>query len=237
MSTSEQFQALIDTLSGSLTELLGENLYSCVLYADDVRGDIAPDPKDLSIFIILNESTPGAHATITHAIGGRIGFEPFVVTKPETQRSLRTFALRLRNISRCYKVLAGADPFETFDLDPETLQFLTDHSQRDLRLRAARPAPPISEDDIRRIDTAPVYDDDGWEISRLRAEGIAPSPIAEMFARIRRGDYVGIDGLLIARNGLLVAETYFAGFERLSLHQTRSSFKSRDRLAHRNRDR
>lgn len=226
MATPEQFQALVDTLSSSLTEMLGENLYSCVLYADDVRGDVAPDPKDLSIFIILNESTPGAHAAIADAISGRIRFEPFVVTKTETQRSMRTFALRLRNISRRYTVLAGVDPFETFEIDPETLQFLTDHSQRDLRLRAARPAPPISEDDIRQIDTPPVYDDDGWEISRLQAEGIDPSPIAELLARIRRGDYVDIDGLLIARNGHLVAETYFGGFERLSLHQTRSSFKS-----------
>jgi len=123
-------------------------------------------------------------------------------------------------------VLAGVDPFEIFEPDPETLQFLTDHSQRDLLLRAARPAPPISEDDIRQVDTPLVYDDDGWEVSRLRAERIAPSPIVEMFARIRRGDYVGIDGLLIARNGLLVAEAYFAGFERLSLHQTRSCFKA-----------
>ena len=123
-------------------------------------------------------------------------------------------------------MLAGQDPFESFDLDPETLRFLIDHSLRDLRLRSARPAPPVSEVDVRQVNTPPVYGDDGWEISRLQAEDIAPSPIAELFARIRRGDYVGIDGLLIARNGLLVAEAYFGGFERSSLHQTRSSFKS-----------
>jgi CubicO group peptidase (beta-lactamase class C family) len=226
MASPEQIQALVDTLSSSFSEALGENLYSCVMYAEDVRRDVTPDLKDLSIFIVLNESTPGAHATIADAISGRIRFEPFVVTKTEIQKSLKTFALRFRNISRRYTVLAGVDPFETIEIDPETLQFLTDHSRRDLLLRAARPAPPISEDDIRQIDTPPVDDNDGWGISRLRAEGIAPSPIAEMFARIRRGDYVDIDGLLIARNGLLVAEAYFGGFERLSLHQTRSSFKS-----------
>ena len=118
------------------------------------------------------------------------------------------------------------DPFETFELGPETLRFLIEHARRDLRLRSARSAPPVGEEDIHHVNMPPVCDD-GWGVSRLQAEGIAPSPTAELFARVRRGDYVGIDGLLIARNGLLVAETYFfAGFQRLSLHQTRSCFKA-----------
>ncbi len=226
MARSEHLQAVMDALTAGLTEALGENLFSCVLYGDDVRGVPAPNPMDLSAFIILIESTPNAHAAIADAVQGRIRADPFIVTKRDIDQSLRTFAVKLRDISRRHMVVAGTDPFEAFDLDPETLQFLIDHSRRDLRLRSARPAPSISETDIRQIDTPPVCDDDGWEVSRLQAEGIAPSPITELFARIRRGDYDGIDGLLIARNGLLVAEAYFAGFERSSLHETRSSFKS-----------
>jgi CubicO group peptidase (beta-lactamase class C family) len=226
MARPEHLQAVMDALTAGLTEALGENLFSLVLYGDDVRGDPAPNPTDLSALIILNESTSNAHAAIAGAIRGRIRSDPFIVTRREIEQSLRTFALKLRGILRRHKVLAGADPFEAIELDPETLQFLIDHSRRDLRSRAARPAPPVSEEDIHLVDTPPVYDDDGWEISGLQAEGIALSPIAELFARIRRGDYVGIDGLLIARNGRLVTETYFAGFERSSLHQTRSSFKS-----------
>jgi hypothetical protein len=226
MARPEHLQAVVDALTARLTEALGENLFSCVLYGDDVRGYPAPNPTDLSAFIILLESTSSAHAAIADAVQGRIRSDPFIVPKLEIEQSLRSFALKLRDISRSYKVLAGADPFEAFELDPDTLRFLTDHSLRDLRSRSARPGPPVGEEDICHVETPPVCDDDGWEISRLQTEGIAVAPIAELFARIRRGDYVGIDGLLIARNGLLVAETYFAGFERSSLHQTRSSFKS-----------
>jgi CubicO group peptidase (beta-lactamase class C family) len=226
MASQEHLQAVLDALTARLTEALGENLFSCVLHGDEVRGDPEPNPTDLSAFIILIESTSDAHAAITDAVQGRIRSDPLIVTKREIEQSLRTFALRLRSISRKYKVLAGADPFEAFDLDEETSQFLLDHSRRDFRSRSARPAPPLSEKDIRQIDRPLICDNDGWEISSLKAEGIAPSPIAELFARIRRSDYVGIDGLLIARNGLLVAESYFAGFGRSSPHQTRSSFKS-----------
>ena len=201
-------------------------MFSCVIHSEAVRGDPAPDLKDLDVLIILNELTPGAHAAIKDAVQGRIQSDPYIVTKSEIEQNLRSFALKLRGLLRRYKVLAGEDPFEAIELDPETLQFLTDQSLRELRLRCARPAPSVGEEDNRYIDTPPVRDDDGWAVSGLQAEGIAPLPIAELFARIRRGDYVGIDGLLIARNGRLVAEAYFAGFERSSLHETRSSFKS-----------
>lgn len=226
MARPEDLQATLDALTASLTAALGENLFSCVIHSEAVRGDPVPELKDLDILIILNQSTPDSHTAITNAIGGRIQSDPYIVTKREIEQSLRTFALKLRSLLRRYKVLAGEDPFEAIELDPETLQFLTDQSLRDLRLRCARPAPPVGEKDIRYIDTPLERSDDGWAVSGLRAEGIAPSPIGELFARIRRGDYVGIDGLLIARNGRLVAEAYFAGFERSSLHEMRSSFKS-----------
>jgi hypothetical protein len=140
MAHTEHLQAVMDALTAGLTEALGENLYSLVLYGDDVRGDPAPDPTDLGALIILNELTSNALAAIADAIRGRIRSDPFIVTRREIEQSLRTFALKLRGISRRHKVLAGVDPFEAFELDPETLRFLIDHSRRDLRARAARPA-------------------------------------------------------------------------------------------------
>jgi CubicO group peptidase (beta-lactamase class C family) len=226
MTSPERFRADLDGLTALLTEALGDNLFSCVLHGEDVRGNPAPDLTDLSALIILIEPTTDARAAITHAVQGRVRSDTLIVTKQEIEQNFKTFALRLRSILRKYKVLAGADPFEAFDLDEETLAFLLDHSRKDLRSRSARPTPPLTEEDIHLADTAQDCGDDGWEISSLNAEGIAASPIAELFARIERGDYVGIDGLLIARNGRLVAESYFAGFERSSPHQTRSSFKS-----------
>lgn len=80
--------------------------------------------------------------------------------------------------------------------------------------------------EIQSIDTPPEDVYDGWAVSHLSAEGITPKPIATLIRHIENGDYTGIDGIVIARNGALVAEAYFNGFKRYSLHQTRSSFKS-----------
>lgn len=74
--------------------------------------------------------------------------------------------------------------------------------------------------------TAPESVHDGWPVSGLEAEGIDPRPIAVLLKRVKTGSYVGIDGLLLARNGKLVSELYFNGFGRERWHQTRSAFKS-----------
>lgn len=49
----EDHKALVNALTADLTDALGENLYSCVLYSHDVRGDVPPEPTELGILIIL----------------------------------------------------------------------------------------------------------------------------------------------------------------------------------------
>lgn len=83
----------------------------------------------------------------------------------------------------------------------------------------------------------PMETSDGWRTSTLTAEGIDPAQIAALIEQIQAGAYVNIDGLVIARNGKLVSETYFGTYrdghtkqelpyDREALHETRSSFKS-----------
>ncbi|MCG8491937.1 MAG: beta-lactamase family protein [Sneathiellales bacterium] len=95
----------------------------------------------------------------------------------------------------------------------------------------------VTEKDLVEIDKAPEELADGWKTSTLRAQGLNPALIARLVKHIRRQDYRNIHSLLIVRKGVLVSEHYFGSYkskatgerhayDRATLHQTRSSFKS-----------
>ena len=67
---------------------------------------------------------------------------------------------------------------------------------------------------------------DGLPVSTLQEEGIDPGPIGDMLLAILTGNYTKLDSVLIARNGKLVLEAYFNGFDRETKHDMRSAFKS-----------
>src|SRR5678815_556322 len=67
---------------------------------------------------------------------------------------------------------------------------------------------------------------DGWSISSAAAEGIDADALLAAFTDIRDGDYPGVDSMVVVRHGRLVAEGYFNGFGRDSLHDLRSTGKS-----------
>ncbi|MEE8289020.1 MAG: serine hydrolase [Nitrosomonadaceae bacterium] len=79
---------------------------------------------------------------------------------------------------------------------------------------------------LHAIDQAPDRLDDGLSVSTLQEEGIVPKPIGDMLAAIRNGEYTKLDSVLIVRNGKLILESYFNGYERETKHDMRSSFKS-----------
>ncbi|WP_224245376.1 serine hydrolase domain-containing protein [Hyalangium gracile] len=68
--------------------------------------------------------------------------------------------------------------------------------------------------------------DDGWPVSSLEAEGMAPEPLAELERRIEKEEIRAPDSLLIARHGKLVYERYWNGFKSDELHDLRSATKS-----------
>ncbi len=80
--------------------------------------------------------------------------------------------------------------------------------------------------ELHGIDQAPDLLNDGLPVSTLLEEGIDPKPIGDMLAVIRSGEYTKLDSVLIARNGKLILESYFNGYDRDTKHDTRSSFKS-----------
>jgi len=79
--------------------------------------------------------------------------------------------------------------------------------------------------------TPPPKLDDGWKISTLADVGLDEAPIRQMIdEEIRTLDdnihSHRVHGVLIARNGKLVLEEYFHGFDRNTPHDTRSASKS-----------
>ena len=86
-------------------------------------------------------------------------------------------------------------------------------------LLAAAPAPP-------RVLQPPAQVDDGWEVSSPEAEGLDARLLAALEDEISRRRYARPDSLLIARNGKLVYERYWNGFDRNDTHDLRSATKS-----------
>lgn len=67
---------------------------------------------------------------------------------------------------------------------------------------------------------------DGLEISSLYKEGIDPAKIDDLMLAILAEEYRNIHSVLLVKNGYLVLEEYFYGYNRKKLHQIRSATKS-----------
>jgi CubicO group peptidase (beta-lactamase class C family) len=68
--------------------------------------------------------------------------------------------------------------------------------------------------------------DDGWPTASLDAVGIDSATITRLTDQIVNGQYEGIRSLLIVKDGALVHEAYFGGYDRDSLHSIYSISKS-----------
>jgi CubicO group peptidase (beta-lactamase class C family) len=76
------------------------------------------------------------------------------------------------------------------------------------------------------VTTAPETLEDGWATSTPLAEGMDTQLLLGGLEAIRGGEYPGVDGLVVIRNDRVIAEGYFNGFGRESVHNVRSASKS-----------
>lgn len=65
--------------------------------------------------------------------------------------------------------------------------------------------------------------DDGWAVGMPETVGLAAAPLDSLVRAIIAGKFPGVHSMLIAKNGQLVNEHYFAGFRRSTLHDLRSA--------------
>lgn len=81
------------------------------------------------------------------------------------------------------------------------------------------------------VYSVPVPADDGWATASLGDVGIQVAPMMELQRQIESSDTPGpgdpmVHGLLVARHGKLVFESYLHGYSREQAHDTRSAGKS-----------
>jgi CubicO group peptidase (beta-lactamase class C family) len=76
------------------------------------------------------------------------------------------------------------------------------------------------------LSLAPETTGDGWTVSTPANEGMSAAPLQGALEAIRDGSYSNVDSMVVVRHGRLVAEGYFNGFGRDSLHDLRSTGKS-----------
>ena len=76
------------------------------------------------------------------------------------------------------------------------------------------------------MSVAPEGMADGWATSTPSAEGIDAPGVEGILQSIRDGRYPRVDSMVVARHGRLVAEGYFNGYARDTLHDLRSTGKS-----------
>ncbi|UCE21375.1 MAG: hypothetical protein JSV46_03885, partial [Candidatus Aminicenantes bacterium] len=83
---------------------------------------------------------------------------------------------------------------------------------------------PQNRDDEYRI---PVKLNDGWEVASLKEVGIDPGKIEQITREIRNDErFDRIHSMLIVKDGKLVHEAYFWGYQRNSLNVLASITKS-----------
>lgn len=73
---------------------------------------------------------------------------------------------------------------------------------------------------------APMSTGDGWQVATPSAEGFDVVALEKVFQSIGKGIFPGVDSLVVVRDQRLVAEGYFNGFGRETVHDLRSTGKS-----------
>lgn len=73
---------------------------------------------------------------------------------------------------------------------------------------------------------APGATGDGWQVATPGAEGFDAAALEKTFQSIANGVFPGVDSMVVVRHQRLVAEGYFNGFGRETVHDLRSTGKS-----------
>jgi predicted nucleotidyltransferase len=128
-------EASLDQALTALRRELGDNLLSCCVYGSAVRGNAIAGVSDINLLIVLRQSDVPAHQAVARAIGGLPQIDPFVLAKRGFERSVRAFSPKFASIRRNYRVLHGADPLASMDVDDGLEKFLCEQAFRNLRLR------------------------------------------------------------------------------------------------------
>ncbi len=112
--------------------------------------------------------------------------------------------------------LGGSVPITFERMPPELVPSLPD----------APEAPPRKPESTGYMERAPTALDDGWSTAKPSEVGLDVAVIGDMIRAIIDEEMALTHSVLIARQGKLVVEEYFYGFERETWHDMRSASKT-----------
>lgn len=136
-SKIDQAQSFADQLS----EILGENLSSLIIFGSEVRPGYGLGHAELSLLIIVKDASTAALRPIESAIAAwakRRGPPPLIFTEREWQDSTDVFPLEIEDMREAHRRLKGADPFEGLTTNHDDLRHELERELRGklLQLRA-----------------------------------------------------------------------------------------------------
>ena len=130
---SDMLPPVVDLAAAALRAELGDNLHSVCLYGSIARGNPIDGISDINLLIVLKESDPASHEKVAVAIGSESNIDPLVVPLDNFPRTVRAFAARFGSFKQHYRVIHGADPIRSIEIDSVLERLDCEHGLRDLR--------------------------------------------------------------------------------------------------------
>lgn len=192
-------RASLEAAVSSLRATLGANLRCCAVYGSAVRGGFS-EASDVNLLLVLERSTPDAHAAIADALPATPRFSTLILSAAELPRTARVFPSKFASVRRHLEVLHGEDPFRS--VEPKLDRALVEQAARNLRLRLVFNFVSRGKD-ARRYGrflrgVVPIFFTALADVLRLDGREV-PTPFAErapVLAEAFRVDRSALDALL-----------------------------------------
>lgn len=116
-----------------LVEVYGDRVVSVVLYGSAARGDYREGRSDLNVLVLLRRVDPevlrlGAKRARAWVEEGNP--PPLLLGEDEWATSVDAFPIEFTDIREAHRVLYGADPFESVEVDRKHLRLQCEHELR-----------------------------------------------------------------------------------------------------------
>lgn len=131
-------QKLLDELVRRLTEALGDDLLSVVLYGSAAAGDFEERVSDLNVLAVLSEigetQLDRAYGPVHWWISKKQP-APILLSVEEIQNASDAFAIEFLDIRKAYRILQGNDLVSSIEIESAHHRHQVEHELRSLLLR------------------------------------------------------------------------------------------------------
>lgn len=120
----DQTERTLESFRDALTEQLGEDLASVVLFGSATGSHYIEDVSDLNLLIVVESASMQALETIRTTLRNHKGIpiDPLIVTRAEVDRLPEAFPIESADIQAARRVLSGDDPLANLRVQPEAIR-------------------------------------------------------------------------------------------------------------------